>query len=281
VQSRRTILASGDGIHFVDEGAGPLLLFVHGTPTWSYEWRHVIAALVPRYRCVAPDHLGFGHSDRPADADYTPGAHAARLREFVERLDLRDVTLVVHDYGGPIGIPLALERESRVRRLVVINSWMWHLGEDPEARRGAALLGGRFGRFLYERFNFSLKVLLPAAWGDRSSLTPELHRQYLDRFTLPADRGRVLWPLAQELRGSPHAASLWAGRGALAGMPSLVLWGTKDRALKPHHITRWTEALPDAEVVTVDAGHWPHEEAPADVAGAIDRFLARTAGAGR
>ncbi|HEX6643378.1 MAG TPA: alpha/beta fold hydrolase [Gemmatimonadales bacterium] len=277
----RLALASGESLDYTDEGAGATLLFVHGTPTWSYEWRHLVAALSPRYRCVAPDHLGFGHSDRPADADYTPAAHARRLREFVERLDLRDVTLVVHDYGGPIGIPLALEPASRVRRLVVINSWMWHLGEDPEARRGAALLGGRFGRFLYERFNVSLKVLMPAAWGKRSPLIPDLHRQYLDRFLKPADRGRVLWPLARELRASQHAEKLWNDRNALAGMPALIVWGTQDRALRQHHIARWKEALPDAEVVTVEAGHWPHEEAPAEVAGAMAAFLERTERIGR
>ena len=93
-------LSSGHSLNYVDEGTGPTLLFVHGTPTWSHEWRHLVAARSPRYRSVASDHLGFGHSDRPADGDYTPTAHPCRLREFVERLDLRDVTLIVHGAGN-------------------------------------------------------------------------------------------------------------------------------------------------------------------------------------
>jgi pimeloyl-ACP methyl ester carboxylesterase len=152
----------GVQLHYVDEGAGPPLLFVHGTPTWSFEWRHLIAGLRDSYRCIAPDHLGFGKSPRPADAEYSPAAHADRLRQFVTRLGLDDVTLVVHDFGGLIGLPLAIDPPRIVRRLVVINSWMWHLGEDPALARGARLLGGRLGRFVYERLNFSLRVIMPA-----------------------------------------------------------------------------------------------------------------------
>src|SRR5580765_3343709 len=97
----RVALSMG-GMHYVDEGRGEPILFVHGTPTWSFEYRHLIKALSLSHRCLAPDHLGFGLSDRPAKFPYTPEAHAAMLREFVERLDLRDMTLVVHDFGGPI-----------------------------------------------------------------------------------------------------------------------------------------------------------------------------------
>ena len=98
----------GDGeMHYVDEGSGPPILLVHGTPTNSYEYRHLIAALSKRFRCMAPDHLGFGQSSRPQSFAYTPEAHAAVLKEFVERLGLEEFTLVVHDFGGPIGLPLA------------------------------------------------------------------------------------------------------------------------------------------------------------------------------
>ena len=101
-------------LHYVDEGEGETLLLVHGTPTWSFEYRHVISALRGAYRCVAVDHLGFGLSGRPPDAAYTPEAHADRLRAFVEKLGLRRFTLVAHDFGGPIALPLALA-DSRAR----------------------------------------------------------------------------------------------------------------------------------------------------------------------
>ena len=112
-------------MHYVDEGRGEPILFVHGTPTWSFEFRHLIRALCPTHRCLAPDHLGFGLSERPDGFGYRPDDHAANLEAFVEQLQLDRFTLVVHDFGGPIGLPLALRRPERVRRLVVLNSWMW------------------------------------------------------------------------------------------------------------------------------------------------------------
>ena len=103
-------------MHYVDEGDGEPILFVHGTPTWSFEYRHLIAALRGRHRCVALDHLGFGLSERPAGASYTPEAHAARLLAVRRPAGARRFTLVVHDFGGPIALPLALERERPVSR---------------------------------------------------------------------------------------------------------------------------------------------------------------------
>src|SRR5690349_10562936 len=121
---RRLKLAAGT-VSYLDEGRGDPLLFVHGTPTWSFEYRHLIRALAPRHRCIAPDHLGFGLSERPADLPYTPEAHARVLAEFVDKLGLGRFTLVVHDFGGPIGLPLALDHPERVRGLVLLNTWMW------------------------------------------------------------------------------------------------------------------------------------------------------------
>jgi haloalkane dehalogenase len=161
-------------MHYLDEGRGPVLLFVHGTPTWSFEFRHLVRALRARYRCIAPDHLGFGLSDRPAHLPYTPEAHAQVLGRFVDRLGLSNFTLVVHDFGGPIALPLALGA-GRVERLVVLNSWMWSFADDPVIRRRARMLSGAFGRFLYRWLNLSLRVLLPSAYGDRRKLTPAIH----------------------------------------------------------------------------------------------------------
>ena len=142
-RSRFIELASGRRVHYIDEGEGDVVLFVHGTPTWSFEWRHVIRALARTHRCVAMDNLGFGLSDRPRDFDYCPESHARMLRAFVERLGLNDVTLVVHDFGGPIGLPLALHEPSIVRRLVVFNTWMWSFADDPEMTRKARHARGR------------------------------------------------------------------------------------------------------------------------------------------
>jgi haloalkane dehalogenase len=279
-RSRWLELGGGARMHYVDEGSGETLLFVHGTPTWSFEWRHLIRGLAPHYRCVAPDQLGFGLSDRPRDGLYTPEWHAANLADFVDRLGLERFTLVVHDYGGPIGLPLAVDAPRRIRSLVVLDSWMWSLAGDAGMVRAARIVGGALGRFLYRRANFSLRVIMPSAWGDRSRLTPAIHRQYLAPFPDAWSRGAVLWPLAHALLGSDaHYHGLWRRRSSLAGIPALVVWGMKDPAFRPHLLDRWREVLPGAAVVQLPVGHWPQEEAPGEVLAAIEGFLAAAGGA--
>ncbi|HUL72111.1 MAG TPA: alpha/beta fold hydrolase [Vicinamibacterales bacterium] len=255
-------------MHYVDEGRGMPVLFVHGTPTWSFEFRHLIRALSPHVRCIAPDHLGFGLSERPTRFAYTPEAHANVLREFVIRLGLDELTLVVHDFGGPIGLPLCFDPAVRVRRLVLLNTWMWPFDDDADMLRKARIAGGTVGRWLYEYANFSLRVLMPSAYGNRALLTPAIHRQYLEVFRDRKARVRVLHALARALTGSrDFYASLLAQAGALGDRPALILWGLKDSAFKPRQLARWRELLPNAKVVELaDAGHWPHEEAPEVVA---------------
>jgi haloalkane dehalogenase len=272
--SRWMDLASGR-MHYVDEGHGEPTLFVHGTPTWSFEWRHLIRAFAPTHRCIAPDHLGFGLSDRPRDAVYTPEAHAERLSAFVERLKPGPFTLVVHDFGGPIGLPLCLRHPERVKRLVLVNTWMWSFAGDRDMVGKAKIAGGALGRFLYRYANFSLKVITPMAYGDRSKLTPAIHRQYLERFPDAWSRAAVLWPLAHALLGSSaFYDSLWRERAKLSGRPALLLWGMKDPAFPPYQLARWREALPDARVVEIaGAGHWPHEEEPERVTSEVRSFL--------
>ncbi len=260
-------LAAG-WMHYIDEGRGAPVLFVHGTPTWSFEYRQLIKILSPHVRCIAPDHLGFGLSERPARFAYTPEAHAAALKEFVTRLGLDDLTLVVHDFGGPIGLPLCFDRVVRVKRLVLMNTWMWPFDGDPDMQRKAKLAGGALGKLLYQYANFSLKVLMPSAYGDRKKLTPAIHRQYLEVFRDRKARVRVLHALARALTGSrDYYASLLAQAGKLKPLPTLIIWGMKDSAFLPTQLARWRDLLPYAKVVELpDAGHWPHEEEPDDVA---------------
>jgi haloalkane dehalogenase len=266
---------SAGRLHYVDEGSGPAILFVHGTPTWSFEWRHLITGLRATHRCVAVDHLGFGLSDRPLDAGYTPEAHAGRLRTFVEKLGLDRFALVVHDFGGPIGLPLALDGTGRVRRLVVLNSWMWSLTDDAEMMKRAKMVSGGLGKFLYRRLNASLRIITPSAYKDRKKLTSAIHAQYLNVFPDADSRERVLYSLALALTGSSgHYDGLWQRRAALATIPSLVVWGLADSAFRPHQVSKWRQALPHARVVELPgAGHWPHEEEPQTVLSELRTFL--------
>jgi pimeloyl-ACP methyl ester carboxylesterase len=262
---------TADGaLSYVDEGAGPTVLFVHGTPSWSFEWRAVIAALRADHRCVAVDHLGFGLSDKPRDAPLAPEDHARRLRALVEALDLREVTLVVHDFGGPIGIPLALDCPERVARVVAINTWMWPNGEDPEVRKLDRVIRSPIGRFLYRWLNFSPRVLLPSTFAVKKRLTRALHAQYLRPFARRADR-EAPYQLARALLGAdPHYAALWARRDELARKPLTVLWGMKDPALSERHLKRWVDSFARATVVRVeDAGHFVAEERPDAVIDAV------------
>jgi pimeloyl-ACP methyl ester carboxylesterase len=264
---------SGD-LHYVDEGRGDPVLFSHGTPTWSFEWRHLIGALSSTYRCIAPDHLGFGLSDRPRTASYTPEAHAQRFSAFTNALELDALTLVVHDYGGPIALPLALDDRRRVRRLVIINTWMWPLDDDAEIRRAARIAGGPIGKLLYEWANLSLNVIMPTAYADRQKLTAEIREQYLAPFSNRWSRGAVLWPLARALLGSSlFYDSLYQQRDRLRDVPTLIVWGTRDPAFKPHHLSRWRAIIPNAKVVEIPVGHWPHEEDPKAVTTALTKFL--------
>jgi len=274
-RSRFVQLAAGR-VHYVDEGEGPVILFVHGTPTWSFEYRHLISGLRSSHRCVAIDHLGFGLSERPDSFDYTPESHAKNLVEFVHALGLRDVTLVVHDFGGPIALPLVLDEPGLVRRVVVMNSWMWSFEGDARMTRTARMAGSFVGRFLYRWLNASLRIIAPGAWGDRRKLTHAIQSQYLAPFRDRDARVRVLWALARALLGSSQFyASLWNRRAELASTETLVVWGTRDPAFDTSFLERWEKTLPRAKVVrATKSGHWPHEEEPELVLGALRAFVA-------
>ena len=268
-------------MHYVDEGSGDPILFVHGTPTWSFDYRHLIKALSPQARCVAPDLFGFGLSDRPRQFDYSPESHARELRAFVDALGLTRFTLVVHDFGGPIAMPLLLDTPERVTRLVVINSFMWPI-DDPSMLRAARLLGGRLGRWMYRHLNLSLRVLVPSSYGDRRKLTPALHRQYREVFRDKDARVNVLHALARALTQSAgFYAELVAKADRLAGHPTLLIWGMKDRAFGPTFLARWQQLAPHATVEGIaEAGHWPHEESPERVINAFRAFLRTNQGRG-
>jgi haloalkane dehalogenase len=266
-------------VHYVDEGPrdAEVVLLVHGTPSWSFEYRHLIPVLARTRRVIAVDHLGFGLSERPTDFSYTPEAHTQVLREVIDGLGLTRFSLAVHDYGGPIALPIAVAEPERISSLVLMNTWFWSLETDREFLRIARFAASFVGRFLYRWFNASLRLIMPSAYADRGKLTPRIHGQYLAPFRLRTDRVRVLWTLARSLvTSSASFGKIWDGRARLASIPSLVVWGLGDSALKPYMLERVRAALPHARVETLPGvGHWPQEEAPDEVARLFDGFLPR------
>jgi haloalkane dehalogenase len=275
--SRWLELPSGR-LHYIDEGEGRPVVMVHGTPDWSFLWRHLVKALAPRFRCVALDNLGFGLSDRPPGSWYLPENQAANLKTLIERLGLRDITLVLHDFGGPFGLSYALEKPDNVRSLVLMNTWMWSLADDPRFRRFGWLAASRLGRYLYLQWNFSARVIMKYAFGDRARLSPRIHEHYLKPFPDPASRAAT-WAYARALLGSSSwLERLWQRREHLRNLPALIIWGMKDRAFREKELARLESVFATPEVLRLpDVGHFPPEEAPDRVAMLVGGFLDRTA----
>ncbi|NTU84479.1 MAG: alpha/beta fold hydrolase [Chloroflexales bacterium] len=269
----------GGAMHYVDEGAGEPILFVHGTPTWSFLYRHLIGALRAEHRCVAPDHIGFGLSAKPPGWGYGFADHARNLAALIDRLGLGPLTLVAHDLGGPIALSYALDNPGRVARLALFNTFMWPMEGEFAVPTVGRLFGGPVGRLLYLRLNASARSLLPMVYGDRAKLTPAIHSQYLGPFPRPDDRHGMFAFARQVAAGSTWCAGLWARRAALAGLPAQLIWGLKDPAFGPRYLARWREVLPQAQVLELPAvGHFPQEEAPEESLRALRGLLAAAPG---
>jgi len=267
----RTLDVDGGRLSYVDEGEDAPIVMVHGTPTWSFLYRHLIRSLKERHRCVVPDHLGFGLSDRPRGWSYRPEDQARNLARLIETLALKDLTLVVHDYGGPIGLAYAIDHPENVRRLVLFNTWMWSCVGDRHFEWFARLLGGKVGRVLYERFGFSVRVMLRHAIADHRRYTRGTERHYLKALD-----GHATWVYAREVLGSSAwYDGLWRRRDRIAGIPALLIWGMKDPAFG-RCLGRWREVFERAEVVELpDCGHAPPEERAPEALKRLVPFLER------
>ncbi len=256
-----TFHVSAGEMHYVDEGHGKPIVMVHGTPTWSFLYRHLIRGLSTGYRVIAPDHLGFGLSDKPGFWSYKPSDHARNLCNLIEQFELKDLTLVVHDFGGPIGLSYAVEHPENVSAIVLFNTFMWSLKGDPAFERPARLFNNALGRFAYRNLNFSPAVMIRAAWGDKRKLTREIHRHYLQALPTPADR-QGTWVFLQELIGSSSwYGGLWAQRERIRDIPVQILWGMKDIAFREKELHKWENLFPQAQVMRFpEAGHFVQEE---------------------
>ena len=258
-------------MHYIDEGEGPVLVFVHGNPTWSFTWRHLIAAFRRTHRCVAMDHLGFGLSDKPGEP-MSPAEHAENLTRLLDHLQVDRVTLVVEDWGGPIGFSWALQRAERLARAVVFNSWLWSVRGDPHFERFSGLMGGRFGRFLTRRLNFFARFVLPKAVG--VPLPREVWRHYRAPLSSAEARAQCAHFPTEIIGASAWLGALWAQRESLAEVPALMLWGGRDIAFREQELARWGEIFPHARIRRLsEAGHAPQETHPVGVVGALRSFL--------
>jgi len=263
-----------DGLrmHYVDEGAGEPVLMLHGEPTWSYLYRKVIPPVAAVARVVAPDYFGFGRSDKPVDRDwYTYDRHCESIERFVDELDLRGLTVVVHDWGGPIGFLLAVERPDRVARLVVLNTGIFS-GRPP----GDEWL--RFRAFV-RRVGTDLQPGQLVRHATARDVADDVVAGYDAPFPVPeAKTGAVMFPeLVPDSPDHPSAAAMLSVSAALREWtrPALVLWSDSDAIFPVRVAERFAERIPGAELGEVIAGadHFVQEDAGEEVGSRIVGWL--------
>jgi pimeloyl-ACP methyl ester carboxylesterase len=263
----------GSQLHYIDEGKGEVILFVHGTPEWSFGYRDVIKELRNSYRCIAIDLLGFGLSGKSSDADYTCKGHAHRLEKFINFLHLKHITIVGNDFGGGIAMSYAIQHPDNINKIILFNTWMWSLKTDKHYAIPARLMNTWLGRILYLNFNFPVNVIMPSAYGDKSKLTSEIHRHYKN--ALPKGERLAAYTFSKELmNASDWWQQLWDNVEDLRQKPFLIFWGMKDSFIPPSDLAKWKLKIPEAKVVEyADAGHFVEEEKPQEMAAEIRQFM--------
>jgi haloalkane dehalogenase len=228
----------------------------------------VIKGLRDDYRCIAVDYPGFGLSTAPEGYGYTPVEHSRVVERLVNELDLRDVTIMVQDWGGPIGFSVATHNADRFAAFVIGNTWAWPKS-DPDTQVFWRFLGGPIGKRLILNRNLFVERILPGGVR-RTKLTPEVMDAY--RRPFPTPRSRIpTWVFPREILGSrPFLAQVEAGLAKVADRPALIVWPTKDVAFKDPERKRWEEIFADHRTVTLEgAGHYIQEDAPEEIVAAI------------
>ncbi|MGB5373867.1 MAG: alpha/beta fold hydrolase [Polyangiales bacterium] len=276
-------LPSGHRMHYLDEGhrEAPVVLMLHGNPTWSFYWRRLILALRTSHRVIAPDHIGCGKSDKPGDDTYSYrlAQRVEDIEALVDQLGLQDLTLAVHDWGGMIGMGWAHRHPELVARLVVLNTAafpmpstkrlpasLW-LARDTKA--GALLVRG-FNAFARGATRLAVtRVRLPKEVRDGLCAPYDSwdHRRAVLRFVqdIPLKESDPSFSLVREVGEHLHQFN---------DRPVLICWGDRDFVFDDHFLRVWKSALPNAELHQFpDCGHYVLEDAPAEIEQLVRRFL--------
>ncbi|MBL9207996.1 MAG: alpha/beta fold hydrolase [Opitutaceae bacterium] len=266
---KRHRTVSGAGLSYLDEGprSDEAVLMLHGNPTWSYFYRHLVAAVSPRCRCIVPDHVGMGLSDKPADYSYTLATRIDDVLGLLGTLGLRRIHLVVHDWGGAIGFGVAARILPQVGRLVVLNTAAFRSDRIP--LRIALCRQRGLGTWLVRQLNgFAAPATRMAM--HRRTLTDEERRGYL--FPYDSWQSRVAVDAFVKdipLRASDVSyAALHQVEKALPGFrrhPVSLIWGGRDFCFNDHFLERWKQFLPEAQVTRLaDVGHYVLDDGGAE-----------------
>jgi haloalkane dehalogenase len=263
--------------HYVDEGAGEPLVFVHGNPTWSFYWRNLILGLKDQYRCLAVDHIGCGLSDKPQDYPYTLAQHTDNLCQFIEQRDLRGVTMLVHDWGGAIGLGAAVKLKERMKRLVIFNTGAFPPPFVPA--RIAVCRTPVVGRIALRGPNLFARAALSMAVEKPERMTPEVQAGFLAPYDNWANRVAI-WrfvrdiPLTKSHPTYGTLAELERQLPTLAHLPIALIWGMRDWCFRPECLRRFQAVFPDADTHELaDCGHYVIEDAHERIVPIVRKFL--------
>jgi cis-3-alkyl-4-acyloxetan-2-one decarboxylase len=276
---------SGLRYHYVDEGRGDPVVMVHGNPTWSFYYRDLIKALSGNYRCIAPDHIGCGLSDKPDDSryDYTLSRRADDLEALLDHLGVRDnVTLLLHDWGGMIGMTYAHRHPQRIKRLVILNTAAFHLPPGKPFPWALWLCRNPLvGPLLVRGLNaFCLSAATVGC--KRKPLSPEARAGLLAPYDSWKNRIAILRfvqdiPLRKGDRCYDLVSEVQAGLDHFRDVPMLICWGELDFVFDCHFLDEWVRRFPKAEVHRfADAGHYVLEDARDEIVPLVRGFLQRT-----
>lgn len=271
----RSASVDGCDVHYVDEGDGPPLLMLHGNPTWSFTWRAVIQGLSDRFRCIAIDYPGFGLSKAGPGYGFSPQEHARVVEGFVERLDLSDITMLAHDWGGPIGFAAAARASDRYREFVIGNTWAWPMNRNPGAQVFSRFLGGPIGGYLIKRRNFFVERIIPSA---TKLVGPDERVMDHYRGPFPTPESRVpLHVFPRAIIGETDwLREVERGIQSLVDKPALILFPTRDQAFGTAERERWERTFADHRTVLLEgAGHYIGEDAPDEIVAAVRAWADR------
>lgn len=267
----------GHAYHYLDEGRGEPLLLVHGNPTWSFYWRELVLGLRDSYRVIVPDHMGCGLSDKPRRYPYHFVQHAENLSSLIRALDLRHATLMVHDWGGPIGLRAALAEPQRFARYVLFNTAAYRSRAVPWRIR--ICRWPLLGRLAVQGCNAFVRAALWMAATRR--LSPAVCAGLKAPYDTWHNR-QAVWrfvhdiPLEPSHPSYPALVELEAALPRLCSHPMLIVWGMRDWCFTPAFLARFRQIFPQAQVHALDqAGHYVVEDAHEQIVPLVRDFLAR------
>lgn len=280
----RTLDRPGGRLHFLNEGAGDPIVMLHGNPTWSFYYRNLVLALLGNFRCIVPDHIGCGLSDKPADTlyDYSLKSRIDDLEALLDSLGLREnLTLVLHDWGGMIGMGFAARHPERIKRIVASNTGAFPL---PKSKRLPLSLklgrNTRLGAWLILKRNAFCRAA--ARWCvTRKPLPPDVRAMYLKPYDSPEHRVAVLKfvqtiPLKPTDPGYDIVSDTAMSLAKFRDVPTLLLWGLRDFVFDQHFLAEWQRHFPHAQTHTwPDCGHYLLEDAGEEAIMRVKDFLAK------